>query len=90
MVMMRAAAPSTYILAPRSEVPPSGTPPLLPVPLPTSSPPLLLPSTDCRADIPEVTLPSRKRLCIAPGPKYEFRETDIQEKDKKQSQKRQN
>ncbi|GJT01618.1 hypothetical protein Tco_0822787 [Tanacetum coccineum] len=40
MAMMRAATPSTYILAP-----PSGTPPLLPIPLPTSSPPLLLPST---------------------------------------------
>ncbi|GJT47785.1 hypothetical protein Tco_0973942 [Tanacetum coccineum] len=46
MAMMRAAAPSTYILAPRSETPPSGTPPLLPIPLPTSSPPLLLPYTD--------------------------------------------
>nr|GEU38299.1 hypothetical protein [Tanacetum cinerariifolium] len=43
MAMIRAAAPSTYILAPRSETPPSGTPPLLPIPLPTSSPPLLLP-----------------------------------------------
>nr|GEW07250.1 putative reverse transcriptase domain-containing protein [Tanacetum cinerariifolium] len=43
MAMMRATAPSTYILAPRSETPPSGTPPLLPIPLPTSSPPLLLP-----------------------------------------------
>nr|GEU43866.1 hypothetical protein [Tanacetum cinerariifolium] len=42
MVMMRAAAPFTYILAPRSETPPSETPPLLPIPLPTSSPPLLL------------------------------------------------
>ncbi|GJS54380.1 putative reverse transcriptase domain-containing protein [Tanacetum coccineum] len=39
MAMMRAAAPSTYILASRSETPPSGTPPLLPIPLPTSSPP---------------------------------------------------
>nr|GFB86828.1 hypothetical protein [Tanacetum cinerariifolium] len=47
MVMMRATAPSTYILASRSETPPSGTPPLLPIPLPTSSPPLILPSTDC-------------------------------------------
>ncbi|GJW58903.1 hypothetical protein Tco_0105634 [Tanacetum coccineum] len=79
MVMMRAAAPSTYILAPRSETlpsgtPPSGTPPLLPIPLPTSSPPLLLPSTDCRADVLEVTLPPRKRLCIAPGPRYEVGE----------------
>nr|GEV64253.1 reverse transcriptase domain-containing protein [Tanacetum cinerariifolium] len=45
MAMLRAATPSTYILAPRSNTPPSGTPPLLPIPLPTSSPPLLLPST---------------------------------------------
>nr|GEV79160.1 reverse transcriptase domain-containing protein [Tanacetum cinerariifolium] len=51
MVTMRVATPSTYILAPRSETPPSGTPPLLPILLPTSSPPLLLPSTD----VPEVT-----------------------------------
>ncbi|GKB23361.1 hypothetical protein Tco_0862762 [Tanacetum coccineum] len=72
--MMRAVAPSTYILAPRSETPPSGTPPLLPIPLPTSSPPLLLPSTDCRADVLEVTLPPRKRLCIALGPRYEVEE----------------
>ncbi|GKF71968.1 hypothetical protein Tco_0208082, partial [Tanacetum coccineum] len=70
MVMMRAATLSTYILAPRSETPPSGTPPLLPIPLPTSSLPLLLPSTDYRADVLEVTLPPRKRLCIASGPKY--------------------
>nr|GEX12176.1 hypothetical protein [Tanacetum cinerariifolium] len=48
MVMMRAAAPSAYCLAPLS-----GTPPLLPIPLPTSSPPLLLPSTDCRSDVSE-------------------------------------
>ncbi|GKD53879.1 hypothetical protein Tco_1287266 [Tanacetum coccineum] len=79
MVMMRADAPSTYILAPRSGIlpsgtPPSRTPPVLPIPLPTSSPPLLLPSTDCRANVPEVTLPPRKRLCIALGPKYEIGE----------------
>ncbi|GJU79664.1 putative reverse transcriptase domain-containing protein [Tanacetum coccineum] len=53
MAMMRATTPSTYILAYRSETPPSGTPPLLPIPLPTSSPPLLLPSTDYRADVPK-------------------------------------
>ncbi|GKE34619.1 hypothetical protein Tco_1453941, partial [Tanacetum coccineum] len=47
MAMMRAAAPSTYCLAPLS-----GTPPLLPIPLPTSSPHLLLPSTDYRAKVP--------------------------------------
>ncbi|GJU32102.1 hypothetical protein Tco_1175691 [Tanacetum coccineum] len=60
MAMMRVAAPSTYILASRSKTPPSGTPPLLPIPLPTSSPPFLLPYTDYRADAPEVTLPPRK------------------------------
>ncbi|GJU53672.1 putative reverse transcriptase domain-containing protein [Tanacetum coccineum] len=100
MVLMRAAAPSTYILTPRSgtllsgtppsgtppsgtlpsgtlpsRIPSSGTPPLLPIPLPTSSPPLLLPSTNCRAGIPEVALPPRKRLCIAPGPRYEIGES---------------
>ncbi|GJR21147.1 hypothetical protein Tco_0969674 [Tanacetum coccineum] len=74
MAMMRVSAPSTYYLAPPSGTPPSGTPPLLPIPLPTSSPPLLLPSTDCRADVPEVTLPPRKRLCIAPGPRFKVRE----------------
>nr|GEU56044.1 putative reverse transcriptase domain-containing protein [Tanacetum cinerariifolium] len=65
MAMIRAATPSTYILAPRSETPTSRTPPLLPIPLPTSSPPLLLPSTDRRVDVPKVTLPPWKRLCIA-------------------------
>nr|GEY32503.1 hypothetical protein [Tanacetum cinerariifolium] len=61
MVMMRVVAPSTYILAPRSETPPSGTPPLLP----TSSPPLLLPFTNCRADVLEVMLPPQKRLLMS-------------------------
>ncbi|GJQ93221.1 putative reverse transcriptase domain-containing protein [Tanacetum coccineum] len=49
--LIRVVAPSTYILAPRSETPPSWTPPLLPISLPTSSPPSLLPSTDCRAGV---------------------------------------
>ncbi|GJW77097.1 hypothetical protein Tco_0138779 [Tanacetum coccineum] len=44
-----------------SDAPSSGTPPLLPIPLPTSSPPLHLLSTNCRANRPEVTLPHRKR-----------------------------
>ncbi|GJY34571.1 hypothetical protein Tco_0419040 [Tanacetum coccineum] len=70
MAMMRAAAPSTYILASRSETPPSRTPPILPIPLPVPSSPLLLPSTDRRADRPEVCLPPRKRLCIALGLRY--------------------
>ncbi|GJU25927.1 hypothetical protein Tco_1164548 [Tanacetum coccineum] len=37
MVLMRVVAPSTYILLPRSRAPPSGIPPILPIPLPTSS-----------------------------------------------------
>ncbi|GJR45393.1 hypothetical protein Tco_1313496 [Tanacetum coccineum] len=53
----------------------SGTPPLLPIPLPTPSPPLLLPFTDRRADRPEVCLPPRKRLCIAQGPRYDVGES---------------
>ncbi|GKB42117.1 hypothetical protein Tco_0887059 [Tanacetum coccineum] len=57
LAMLRAVAPSTYILAHRSEAPPFGTPPLLPIPLPTPSPPLLPPSTDCRADVCEAFLP---------------------------------
>ncbi|GKB85497.1 hypothetical protein Tco_0957769, partial [Tanacetum coccineum] len=75
VAMLRAVAPSTYILAPRSEAPPSGTPPLPPIPLPTPSPPLLLPSTDCRADVCEACLPPRKRLCFAFGPRYEVDES---------------
>nr|GEY15792.1 hypothetical protein [Tanacetum cinerariifolium] len=75
VAILRAAASSTYILAPRSETPPSGIPPLLLIPLPTSSPPLLLPSTSHREDVLEVTLPSRKRLCIALGLRFEVGES---------------
>ncbi|GKA56333.1 hypothetical protein Tco_0755405 [Tanacetum coccineum] len=79
MVLMRVVAPPTYILAPRSGIlpsgtPPSRTPPLLPITLPTSSPPLILPSTDCRADVPKVTFPPQKRLCIAPDPRFKVEE----------------
>ncbi|GKC90730.1 hypothetical protein Tco_1151379 [Tanacetum coccineum] len=73
--MMRVVAPSTYILASRLETPPLGTPPLLPIPLPIPSPPLLLPSTDHRADRPEVCLPPQNKLCIALGPRYEVGES---------------
>ncbi|GKA43452.1 hypothetical protein Tco_0736176 [Tanacetum coccineum] len=52
-----------------------GTPPLLPIPLPTSSKPLHLLSTDRRADRLEVTLPPRKMLGIALGLRYEIRES---------------
>ncbi|GJR15583.1 putative reverse transcriptase domain-containing protein [Tanacetum coccineum] len=75
MAMMRADAPSTYILASRSETPPSGTSLLLPIPLPTPSPPLLLPSTDCRAGVSEATLPPRKRLCITLGLRFKVGES---------------
>ncbi|GKA31734.1 hypothetical protein Tco_0718039 [Tanacetum coccineum] len=47
-----------------------GIPPLLPIPLPTSSPPFHLLSTDHRADRPKVTLLPRKRLGNAFGPRY--------------------
>nr|GEX01360.1 hypothetical protein [Tanacetum cinerariifolium] len=73
VAMLRTAASSTYILAPRSETPPSGTPPLLPIP--TSSPPLILPSMSHRADVYVVTLPPQKRLCIALGLRFEVGET---------------
>nr|GEW07655.1 hypothetical protein [Tanacetum cinerariifolium] len=70
MIKLRAEAPSTSHPLPLS-TPPSGTPPLLPIPLPTSSPHLLLPSTSHRADVLKVTLPPQKRLCISFGPRFE-------------------
>ncbi|GJW48003.1 hypothetical protein Tco_0079649 [Tanacetum coccineum] len=88
MIRLRAEAPSTshsppphiilsYTIAdtPPSSTPPSGTSPLLPILLPTLSPPLYLLSTDRRADRPEVTLPPRKRLGIALGLRYEVGES---------------
>ncbi|GJW78112.1 hypothetical protein Tco_0139794 [Tanacetum coccineum] len=57
-----------------SPLPQIPTPPLPAsslVPLPTPSPPLLLPSTDRRADVHEACLPPRKRLCFAFGSRYE-------------------
>ncbi|GJU53363.1 hypothetical protein Tco_1227077 [Tanacetum coccineum] len=59
----------------KSNAPSSGTPPLLPIPAPTSSPPLLLPFTNRREDRPEVTLLPRKRLGIDLGPSYEVGES---------------
>ncbi|GJX75188.1 hypothetical protein Tco_0313783 [Tanacetum coccineum] len=88
MIRLRGEAPSTshspsphIILShtradtPPSGTPPSRTPPLLPIPLPTSSPPLHLPSADQGADMPEVCLPPRKRLCFAFSPRYEVGES---------------
>nr|GFC52978.1 hypothetical protein [Tanacetum cinerariifolium] len=41
----------------------------------TSSPPLQLPSASRREDKPKITLPPRKRLDIALGPRYEVGES---------------
>ncbi|GJW11569.1 hypothetical protein Tco_1577396 [Tanacetum coccineum] len=67
MIRLRAEAASTSHSLP--------LPPLSPIPASTSSPPLLLPSTNRREDRPEVTLPPRKRLGIALGPGYEVGES---------------
>ncbi|GKD50761.1 hypothetical protein Tco_1279737 [Tanacetum coccineum] len=68
--------PQPFILSPtRLDAPSSGIPPPLPISVPTSSPPLLLPSATRKEDRPEVTLPPRKRLGIALGPRYEVRES---------------
>ncbi|GJV34835.1 hypothetical protein Tco_1407312 [Tanacetum coccineum] len=85
MIRMRAEAASTshslplsppFILSPtRPDAPSLGIPPPLPISVPTSSPPLLLPSTNRREDRPEVILPPRKRLGIALGPGYEVGES---------------
>ncbi|GJW22798.1 hypothetical protein Tco_0033420 [Tanacetum coccineum] len=82
MIRLRAEAASTshslplpppFILSPtRSDAPSSGIPPPLPISVPTSSPPLLLPSASRREDRPEVTLPPQKRLRIALGLRYEL------------------
>ncbi|GJX19544.1 hypothetical protein Tco_0222221 [Tanacetum coccineum] len=64
MRQMRVAAPSTY-----HSLLPSGTPPLLPIPLPA-------PSTSHRADIPEANTPPRKRLLLTtPRPGCEVGES---------------
>ncbi|GJT73354.1 hypothetical protein Tco_1032640 [Tanacetum coccineum] len=85
MIRMRAEAASTshslplpppFILSPtRLDAQSLGIPPPFPILVPTSSPPLLLPSTSRREDTPEVTLPPRKRLGIALGPGYEVGES---------------
>ncbi|GKE25069.1 hypothetical protein Tco_1436581 [Tanacetum coccineum] len=86
MIRLRAEAPSSSHSLPlpppiilshtRSEgTPSSGTPLLLPILLPTSSPPLLLLSIDRRADRPEVTLLPQTRLGIALGPRFEVGES---------------
>ncbi|GKD78637.1 hypothetical protein Tco_1341258 [Tanacetum coccineum] len=85
MIRLRAEASSTSHSLPlpppiilshtRSDAPSSGTPPLLPIPLPTSSPPLHLLFIGRRADRPEVTLLPQKRLGIAVDARYEVGES---------------
>nr|GEY33854.1 hypothetical protein [Tanacetum cinerariifolium] len=80
MVLMRSATPSTFILAPRSRTPPIGTPPLLPIPLPTSSfpLPLLLPSTFVSESIPKADIPLQKRARFTtPAGGYEVGESFV-------------
>nr|GEW31191.1 hypothetical protein [Tanacetum cinerariifolium] len=79
MIRLRAETPSTShpLLLPSTYhlTPPSGTLPLLPIPLLTPSTPLLPPSTDHRADIYEVCLPPQKRLCYTFGSRFEVGES---------------
>ncbi|GJS61925.1 hypothetical protein Tco_0656709 [Tanacetum coccineum] len=63
--------PPPFILSPTRP----NAPPPLPTSTPASLPPLLLPSTSRREDIPEVNLPPRRRLGIALGPRYEVGES---------------
>nr|GEZ41357.1 hypothetical protein [Tanacetum cinerariifolium] len=80
MVLMISAAPSTLILAPRSRTPPIGTPPLLPIPLPTSSfpLPLLLLSTSGSESVPEADMPLQKRdRFTTPTGGYEVGESSV-------------
>ncbi|GKD09891.1 hypothetical protein Tco_1189576 [Tanacetum coccineum] len=67
MIQMRAKAASTSQSL--------SLPSPLPISAPTSLPPLLLPSTSHREDIPEVTLPPQKRLGITLDPRYEVSES---------------
>ncbi|GJU83372.1 hypothetical protein Tco_1285737, partial [Tanacetum coccineum] len=85
IIRMRAEAASTsdslplsppVILSPtRPDAPSLGIPSPLPILVPTSSPPLLLPSASRREDRTEVNLLPRKRLGIALGLGYEVGES---------------
>ncbi|GKA35367.1 integrase, catalytic region, zinc finger, CCHC-type containing protein [Tanacetum coccineum] len=68
-------SPPLLVSSPPPPVSPTYPGPLLPIPLPTPSPPLLLPSTDCRVGVSEVTLPPQKRLCITLGLRYKVSES---------------
>nr|GEV04038.1 putative reverse transcriptase domain-containing protein [Tanacetum cinerariifolium] len=80
MVLIKSATPSTFILAPLLRTPPIGIPPLLPIPLPTSSfpLPLLLPFTSCREGILEADMPLRKNARFTtPTGGYEVGESSV-------------
>nr|GEW65102.1 hypothetical protein [Tanacetum cinerariifolium] len=80
MVIIRSAAPSTFILAPLSRTPPIGTRSLLPIPLPTPSfpLPLLLPSSSGSKSIPEADMSLRKRTRFTtPTGGYEVGESSV-------------
>nr|GFB44083.1 reverse transcriptase domain-containing protein [Tanacetum cinerariifolium] len=71
-------SPLTSLSSPLPQIPSPplpASPPILPIPLPATSPPLQLLSSDRRADRPEVTLPPRKRLSIVHCPGYEAGES---------------
>nr|GEX57983.1 reverse transcriptase domain-containing protein [Tanacetum cinerariifolium] len=74
-IRLRATSP-----LPSPTSPPTHHPLPLPSPslLPPSSP-LFLPSTDRRANILEVVLSHRKRLCLALGPRFEVRRDYVRE-----------
>nr|GEU87941.1 reverse transcriptase domain-containing protein [Tanacetum cinerariifolium] len=77
MVLMRSAAPYTFILAPLSRTLPIETPPLLHIPLPTSSLLLLL-STSCKEGIPEADMLLQKRAHFTtPTGGYEVGESSV-------------
>nr|GFA44065.1 hypothetical protein [Tanacetum cinerariifolium] len=72
------ASPLSHWSLPPPQIPFPPLPPILSPPSPaasTSSPPLQLPSASRREDRPGVTLPPRKRLDIALGPRYEVGES---------------
>nr|GEX64389.1 hypothetical protein [Tanacetum cinerariifolium] len=71
-------SPLTPLSSPLQQIPSlplPASPHILPIPLPTASPPLQLLSSDRRADRPQVTLSSRKRLSIVHFPRYEAGES---------------
>nr|GFD20769.1 hypothetical protein [Tanacetum cinerariifolium] len=71
-------SPLTPLSSPLPQIPSPplpASPLILPIPLPTASPPLQLLSSDRRADRLEVTLPPRKRLSIVHCSRYEAGES---------------